>query len=1008
MSMSIRAQQYRRLIRTSAVMGAALVAVAASSLAIAQERPDPGRFRSGSYVVVLAEQPAATYRGGIAGLAATAAEGQQRFKAGTSAVHRYRDYLLERQQELADSVGADLGYHYTVALNGFSAQLSADQVAALDHNPNVLAVVKDTARPVDTVNSPNFLGLSGPDGVWESLGGPGNAGRGVVVGVIDTGIWPENRSFAGNDLPTKPSTEVGKPYRTSDTETAMVKANGDMFTGVCEPGENWTATLCNDKLISARYFPDGFVSNVPAEHRGEFEQISARDGDGHGSHTAGTAAGKHGVSMVVGNRDFGNGSGMAPSAKIAVYKVCWEDDNEDTGGCYSSDAVAAIDQAILDGVDVINYSIAGSSDTSVDPVELAFLSAASANIFVAVSAGNSGPDAGTVAHNSPWLTSVAASTHVTYEGTVELGNGRRFRGAMIDDKGITTQTRLLYAGDIAAKGIDRADAALCAPRSLNDKAAAGAIVLCDRGEYPRTDKSAEVARAGGIGSIIANTDPAEDVTADFHVIPTPHVPAAAGAAIRDYAGAAHDPTEGGPTAALLPGDQTELAPTPIPMVAGFSSRGPASAHDGNLLKPDIAAPGVDVLAAVAPGPNDGHDYAIESGTSMASPHIAGLAALIRSAKPDWSAMAMKSALMTTAYDPLTSDGSPDLDHFAAGAGQVDPTRFLQPGLVYESTPDEWQAFLNASENAGIASVAPMDPSNLNQPSIAVGALAGEQRITRRVTAVTPGLYQAQVDVPGFITTVTPSALLFDRAGQTKEFTVMLTRATAPLDTYAQGTLTWHCGATQVRSPIVVRPVAMSAPAEVTGQGPEGKIDYDIVPGVDNRIDVTVSGLVPGEVTNGALKPGESADPDGNSSSRPVEFDVPDGAALARFDLVSQATDADYDLHIYGPDGKELPVDGATSGASEQVDLIDPEPGKYRVLVHLFSTTGGAAAHYSLRSFAVTEHAQGNATASPDPIPGRLGQPTTMTIDYNRLKADVPYLGMINYAGSTTPTIVFVE
>src|SRR5690606_13225569 len=307
---------------------------------------------------------------------------------------------------------------------------------------------------------------------------------------------------AGEQLPSEPTGEVGEPYSTSETGTAMLKANGDTFTGECEPGEEWTADLCNDKLISARYFPDGFVSNVPPEHRDEFERISTRDGDGHGTHTASTAAGNHDVAMSVDDRGFGTGSGMAPGAKIAAYKVCWNDDDASTGGCYPSDSVAAIDQAVLDGVDVINYSISGAVDTVVDPVELAFLSAASANVFVAASAGNSGPGSSTVAHNSPWLTSVGASTHAVYEGTVELGDGQRFRGSMIDDAGVPEQTPLVYAGDIAADGVDPAEAALCGPDTLDDAAAAGAIVLCDRGVHARVDKSAEVARAGGAGSIL--------------------------------------------------------------------------------------------------------------------------------------------------------------------------------------------------------------------------------------------------------------------------------------------------------------------------------------------------------------------------------------------------------------------------------------------------------------------------------------------------------------------------
>ncbi|WP_240723286.1 S8 family peptidase [Haloactinopolyspora alba] len=970
---------------------------------------DGQRADAGGYIVVLEGQPAASYRGGVSGLARTAPAAGERLRPSSAAVRDYRAHLRDRQLTLARDVGVRPVHRYTVALNGFSARLSAEQVRTLRASPGVRAVVADVPRKVDTVHSPEFLGLTGDDGLWESVGGSDRAGHGTVVGVIDTGIWPENPSFAGDELPDGSTGEVGRPYRTSETGTAMLKADGDTFTGACRPGEGWTPDLCNDKLISARYFEDGFVTNVAPEHRGEHEQISARDGDGHGTHTAATAAGNHHVEMSVDGRSFGSGSGMAPGAKIAAYKVCWQDDDAATGGCYPSDSVAAIEQAVLDGVDVINYSISGATDTVMDPVELAFLSAASANVFVAASAGNSGPEPSTVAHNSPWLTSVAASTHVRYEGTVELGDGRRFRGAMIDDTGVPERSRLLYAGDIPAQGVDAADAALCAPDSLDATAvaeAAPAVVLCDRGEYPRVDKSAEVARAGGVGTVLGNTDPADSLNADLHTIPTTHVPAGDADAIRSYATSRPDAT-----AALLPGDRTDLPPTPLPVVAGFSSRGPAEANGGDVLKPDVAAPGVDVLAAVAPGPHNGNDFDFLSGTSMAAPHVAGLAAVMRAERPEWSAMAVKSALMTTASEVKTTEGENDADRFGRGAGNVDPTRFLDPGLVYEAGPDDWLSFLEGTgENLGVDGVEPIDPSNLNQPSVAVGALAGRQVITREVTAVTPGLYRAEIDVPGFDARVRPSVLHFARPGQTKRFEIVLDRETAPLGTYAQGELTWSGGGTTVRSPVVARPVAVAAPPEVTGTGTSGEIRYEVVPGSDGDVDLTTHGLAPGEVTEGSLTPGEPADTEGNSSSQVVTFEVPEGTTTARFDLVSGAAHADYDMYLYGPGGKELPVEGATGSTSERVDLTAPRPGTYRVLVHMFSSADGSAAEFDLRTFSVGSESghSGAMSVTPDPIPGRRGEPSTVTVQYDGLRDGTPYLATIGYEGTATLTTIMIN
>ncbi|WP_165367994.1 S8 family peptidase, partial [Phytoactinopolyspora endophytica] len=702
----------------------------------------PGAFDgNGRYVVVLADPPAATYADGVDDLAATTPDDGQGFQAGSAEARRYRDHLHQLQADVAAAVDVSPTQQYTVAVNAFAAELDASQAAGLQQDPRVLALVEDTAHPLDTVESPEYLGLSGNGGVWDGLGGVDAAGDGVVVGVIDSGIWPENPSFAGSALPTGPSDEVGAPYWTSDTETAMAKANGDLFTGECETGEEWSTEHCNDKVVSARYFSDGFAGSVPPEERSEDEFLSPRDGQGHGSHVAGTAAGNHGVEMSVDGQEFGEGSGMAPAAKIASYKVCWATGNPDDGGCFLSDIVAAIDQAVVDNVDVINLSVGGFQDTAMDVISLSFLSAASADIFVAASGGNNGPDASTVAHNNPWVTTVAASTYVAYEGTVELGDSRLFRGAMLNPDGVGEQTPLVWAGDIAADGAAPEDAALCADASLDEKQAEGTIVLCDRGAIPRTDKSDEVARAGGAGMIIGNIEPEETLDADSHAVPTTHLSSADAAEVREYIADESEPEyeakeaeSSGATAALLPGDQTDLAPTPSPVLAGFSSRGPALANGGDLLKPDITGPGVNVLAPVTPGYNaeqGDEQYGLISGTSMASPHIAGLGALLRGENPEWSPAAVKSALMTSSDDLVDADGSEDHDRFGSGSGHVDPAGALSPGLVYEATADDWLSFLaGTGEDLGIPGVEPIDPSNLNYPSISVGALPGKQQVVR--------------------------------------------------------------------------------------------------------------------------------------------------------------------------------------------------------------------------------------------------------------------------------------
>ncbi|NEE04041.1 S8 family serine peptidase [Phytoactinopolyspora halotolerans] len=961
----------------------------------------------GRYLVVLADAPAATYTGGADDLPATAADGQG-FDAGTSAARRYRDHLHGQQAEVAARVGADPAQQYSAAVNAFAADLDATQAAELQQDPRVLAVVPDTAQPLDTVQSPDHLGLPGDDGVWEELGGVDSAGMGVVVGIVDSGLWPENPSFAGSALPSAPSEDVGRPYRTSETETAMVKANGELFTGECQTGERWDADDCTDKVISARYFADGFLGSVPPGERDDDEFASPRDGQGHGSHVTGIAAGNTGVPMSIDGQDLGAGSGMAPAAKIAAYKACWTAQDPEAGGCFLSDVVAAVDQAVVDNVDILNLSIAGFRDTAADVISLALLSAASADIFVAVSAGNHGPGASTVAHNNPWVATVAAGTHAGYPGTVELGDGRRFRGAMLHPGGLDEQTPLVRAGDIAASGATADEATLCMPDSLDEERADGALVLCDRGEIPRTDKSDEVARAGGVGMILGNTDPDETLDPDSHAVPTVQLSAADADHAREYiAESAPD----GATAALLPGDQTDLPPAPSPVLAGFSSRGPALANDGDLLKPDLTAPGVNVLSAVTPGytGQDGDaQYGFLSGTSMASPHVAGIAALLRAEHPDWSPAAIKSALMTSTSDLVDAEGSPDRDRFGSGAGYVDPGAALSPGLVYDATADDWLSFLaGTGAELDIPGVEPIDPSNLNYPSISIGALAGKQQVVREVTATRPGLYVADVDVPGFAAHVSPSVLLFTQPGQTKRFRVVLTRDDADLEQYAHGTLTWRGAGTAARSPVVVNPVGLDAPDEVSGDGPSGQIEFDVVSGQDADTGVTLRGLAPGEVTDGSLTPGEPPKTGGNASSHLVSLDVGDGATLARFDLVAGAATADFDMYLFGPDGRQLPVEAATAASSERVDLPDPEPGTYWALVHVYSTADGEPVDFSLRNFAVGGGPAGNATVAPERIVGEPGSSTQVTVEYDGLGRGVPYLGVVDYDGTGPGTVVSI-
>jgi subtilisin family serine protease len=754
--------------------------------------PIPGR-----YIVTLTDKPIATYDGDVKGLRPTRPDKGQRVDVSSGAAKRYRAHLEDQQAKAAARVGAKPLKHYAVGLNGFATTLTPDQARTLQGAPGVLAVTEDTPRGLADNKLPvDFLKLSGSKGVWAGLGGTKQAGRGVVVGIVDSGYWPESKSFAGAALGTAPPTasDPYRPYRSGKKKIIMKKADGSRFVGTCEAGEDFTSAECNSKVIGARSFSKTYESQTPPAQRNDY--LSPRDGDGHGTHVASTAAGNSGVTASIAGHSFGKISGVAPAAKLAIYKVAFTSATDSRPAIYIGDALAAIDAAIADGVDVINYSVS-SSDAVDDPVDLAFLSAASAGIFVATAAGNSGPRPSTLHHVTPWVTTVAASTVAPYAGTVVLGDGKAYAGSsttVIDD----VAAKLVTGRSVKQASAAGDDAAVCAPDTLSSTKAAGKIVVCDRGVVAGVEKSAEVKRVRGKGMVLINlTD--NSTESDTHAVPTVHLNVPFGAAVKASA------EKAGATATLRRGN---LSSTPMtyPQIPGFSSRGPSAGNGGDLLKPDIAAPGVSVLAAVSPPSNQNRKFDFYSGTSMASPHIAGVAALYFGVHPEWSPMAVKSAIMTTAARVKKADGNLSRDYLAQGAGNVRPDRMFNPGLIFNSRERDWLGFLEGVGFDTKSRVSPIDPSNYNSPSIAIGELVGSQTVTRKVTAVKPGVYQASVTVPGVAATVSPSVLDFGNAGQTKTIKITFSREAAPHSEPVFGSLKLEGAGTLARLPIVVVPV----------------------------------------------------------------------------------------------------------------------------------------------------------------------------------------------------------
>ena len=946
------------------------------------------------YIVQLIEDPAIAYKGGVAGIPATKPGKGQKIDPNNPTVARYVGYLAGRHDTMLARVGASNRkvYSYGYAFNGFAAELTDVQAAQLAATTGVLAISKDEARALDTSSTPAFLGLSGDAGFWKVTGA---TGEGIVIGIVDGGIWPESLSFSDRTGTNGNASKDGKlDYR---------QLPG--WHGRCTPGDQFNGSDCNQKLIGARWYNAGWGGDAGIRAQLPWEFVSPRDYGGHGTHTASTAGGNAGVPTDGPAAVFGAINGIAPRARIAAYKVCWE---TGTGGsCFSSDSVAAIDQAVADGVDVINFSVSGSTTNFLDPVEVAFLFAADAGIFVAASAGNSGPTTATVAHPGPWLTTVAAGTHNRDgQGSVTLGNGVTYSGASVATA--VTSKPLINSTAAGVAGADPTQLALCYGAAdgavvLDPAKVAGKIVVCDRGVTGRTNKSLAVQEAGGVGMVLINTSP-NSLNADFHSVPTVHLAHTDRPAVKAYAALA------GATASIA--QATIVYDAPAPLTAAFSSRGPLLAAGGDLLKPDLIAPGQDVLAAVAPPGNHGRSFDLYSGTSMSSPHVAGLGALMKQLHPDWSPMAIKSALMTTGYDVLDGPATNPLVIFRQGAGHVRPLKAADPGLVFDHGFNDWLGFLcgTGQLTASYCPAIRIDPSDLNVASIAIGDVAGVQTVTRKVTNVgsAAATYTASVaGMTGFAAVVTPASLAL-APGQTKSFTVTFTRGDAAANSYVGGQLTWSDGTHNVRVPMVVRPVALAAPAQVNGTG--GPINYNVTFGYTGAFPATGRGLIAAVVTPGTVPddPTDSTCSLSSPNAQKIDVLVPAGTTYARFALFDADVNPGSDIDMCVFRGATQVGASGSGTSAETVNLVNPTAATYTVVVQGWGVVGSSP--FKLHTWLLGSAAAGNMTVVA-PTTATVGTTATINLTFSGLTPSTKYLGSVVYGGTAglpDPTIVRVD
>ncbi|XP_072988226.1 subtilisin-like protease [Typha latifolia] len=677
-------------------------------------------------------------------------------------------------------------YTYSEVANGFAARLMEKEVEEISKKEWFVSAIPDRIFKLMTTHTPKFLGLPmRHHGVWNES----HMGKGMIIAVLDTGIRPDHPSFDDKGMPPPPR----------------------KWRGRCD------FKRCNNKLIGARTFVRSMVTNSTAT-------IPPYDVEGHGTHTASTAAGAFVRNAAVFGNAKGVASGMAPRAHLAVYKVCSPD-----VGCLMTDMTAGMDAAIHDGADVLSLSIGGPSVPFYEDFSAASaFHAIAKGVFVSFAGGNDGPGSRTLSNEAPWVLTVAASTmDRRIVSTVKLGNGLEVDGeSLYQPKNLTMEMLpLVFASDSR-----NPKASYCVNGSFDGTFdVRGKIVVCMRGINGRIEKGGVVRAAGGAGMILMN-EPEEGYStlADAHVLPASHVAYADSTKIMDYIHSTPKPT------AMFVFKGTVMHVPSSPAITSFSSRGPSVQSPG-ILKPDITGPGVNVLAAWPESvetPIWSHktkNFNVISGTSMSTPHLAGIAALIKEVHPNWSPAAIKSAIMTTSY--LTAhDGKlirdeRDLpaDYYATGAGHVNPPKAIDPGLVYDITPNEYIGYLcglqytdvqlgaivhRDSSTVNCSALRKISESQLNYPAIVVSLadnLKNPVRIVRTATNVgeAPATYLPVIDVPkGVSVSVKPKILTFKYANQKKSFVLYFKRSGGVPGT-VQGQLKWVSQKYVVRSPISI-------------------------------------------------------------------------------------------------------------------------------------------------------------------------------------------------------------
>ncbi|CAI7783775.1 unnamed protein product [Closterium sp. NIES-53] len=758
-------------------------------------------------------------------------------------VQAFTRFLESSHRSLLRSLNipvSSIFHSYSYLMNSFAVQLTPAEAKRLRFHPAVADMEPDRVVRMTTVQSPEFLKMD--TSLWPAAGGQSSAGEGMIIGVIDSGIWPEHPSFAD-----------------PDPNGAAYSAKPTRWRGVCTKTADFQS--CNNKLIGARYFVKGAEYTFGKLDETE-EFRSARDKVQHGTWCAGAAAGNAGVTVTTGGRSYGTASGMAPRARLAVYKALWTIGGYEGTGA-SSDLIGSAEKAVADGVDVISCSWGGLAMYFQD---LPYLRGLKAGVVTAFAAGNEGkpnPSSiwGTLGNVSPFYLTVGASTiGREYKAVLTLGDATTFNGRSLGGTAATgSGLPLILAESALLSGGDKAKAQQCYSGHISRTAVSGKFLVCTLHKRKMGLLLADADSMGAAAILVISGSPKADMQHRMPFTKTPSIflQYASGKTIKSYIAAESSPTATGsayteshstnapqiafscvtlspplfssPTPSLSPPHSptatlsayTESQSTNAPQVAFFSSTGPPRSAryppallirdfpTNDILKPDVMGPGFQLWAAapgkaVATAATDAPEFNYWSGTSMSTPHLAGIMALIVQEKPNWSPAQVISAITTTAYtknkngQPIQRADGSKANAWDYGGGHVDPTRVLDPGLTFHSAQKQFVNFLMGRDPLRakkrfwrMGKARPIFPWSINRPSIAVTRLHGVMVVYRKVKNVynLPSIYTAKVDPPpGFTVKVSPKHMVIP-PGKSKLFRVTIIRF-LPLNEFRFGSILW--------------------------------------------------------------------------------------------------------------------------------------------------------------------------------------------------------------------------